>query len=294
MKKFLLIIFILLFLIAIIFTVYHHFFDHETANHDNQIGLVKIQGVIIDSRNTVKELDKLADDENIKGIIIRINSPGGAVAPSQEIYQEIKRISHIKPVYSSMSTMAASGGYYIACASQKIYANPGTLTGSIGVIMQFTNWQKLLKKFGIGNEVIKSGKLKDIGSPLRAMTPEEKKLLQEMVNDVYQQFLDDVAKSRHIPLSKLLTIADGRVFSGRQAKNLGLVDKLGSLTLAVNDLAVKVGITGKPRLVEKKEKKGLLYYLLGEKMANQVENIMGMDSPVVSYLLPVNNLPANY
>ncbi len=287
MKKFLLIIFILGLLLLAALGLYRHFFaGPEVGNGDNQIGLVNIRGVIIDSREVVKELDELAGDDNIKGIIIRINSPGGAVAPSQEIFQEIRQAARRKPVYSSLGTVAASGGYYIACASKKIYANPGTLTGSIGVIMQFTNWRKILDRFGIENEVIKSGKLKDIGSPLRAMTPEEKRLLQGMVDDVYQQFLDDVAQSRHLPREKLRRIADGRVFSGRQAQALGLVDQLGSLNQAVNDLAAQVGIVGKPELVEKKEKKGLLYYLLGEKLAGSLADRLELDVPMVSYLLP--------
>ncbi|MBW1644953.1 MAG: signal peptide peptidase SppA [Deltaproteobacteria bacterium] len=288
MKKFLLFTVILLVLAVAAFAVYRHFAGGpEAGSRDNQIGLVNIRGVIIDSREIVKELDELATDEEIKGIIIRINSPGGAVAPSQEIYQEIRQAAQRKPVYSSLGTVAASGGYYIACASQKIYANPGTLTGSIGVIMQFTNWRKILDRFGIDNEVIKSGKMKDIGSPLRAMTPEEKQLLQEMVDDVYRQFLDDVARSRHLPLKKLREIADGRVFSGRQARALGLVDELGSLNRAVNDLAAKVGIVGKPLLVEKKEKKGLLYYLLGERLAGRLARRLEMETPLVSYLLPL-------
>jgi protease-4 len=288
MKKFLIVLLIISLLMVIaIASVGYFISDHRHAGGDNQVGLVNIKGVIVDSRETVKQLEEMAMDPGIKGIIIRINSPGGAVAPSQEIYAEIKRITKIKPVYSSLGTVAASGGYYVACGSQRIYANPGTLTGSIGVIMQFTNWKKVLDKIGVGNEVIKSGTHKDIGSPLRPMTPEEKILLQEMINDVYNQFVVAVTESRDIPLDKLLSLADGRVFSGRQAFEYGLVDKLGSLQQAIRDLAKKVGITGKPEVVEKKEKRGLLWYILGERLSGRLDSALECTSPTAAYLMPM-------
>ncbi len=290
MKKFLIIILVITLLIVTGIALVGYFVngDHRPGG-DNQIGLVTIKGVIIDARETVKQLDKMAGNPGIKGIIVRINSPGGAVAPSQEIYDEIKRVAKIKPVYSSLGTVAASGGYYVACGSQKIYANPGTLTGSIGVIMQFTNWEKVLDKLGVGSEVIKSGTHKDIGSPLRPMSAEEKDLLQEMINDVYNQFVVAVTRSRDIPMDKLLPLADGRVFSGRQALEYGLVDKLGSLQLAIRDLARDSGITGKPEVVETKEKRGLLWYILGENLAGKLNSALGCEAPVAAYLMPMAN-----
>lgn len=288
MKKFLIILLVITIIIVIGIALVGYFISSSRhPGGDNQIGLVNIKGVIIDARETVKQLDDMAGDPGVKGIIIRINSPGGAVAPSQEIYDEIKRVAKIKPVYSSLGTVAASGGYYVACGSQQIYANPGTLTGSIGVIMEFTNWKKILDKIGIDNEVIKSGVHKDIGSPLRSMTAAEKALLQEMINDVYNQFVAAVTENRNIPRNKLLSLADGRVFSGRQALEYGLVDKLGSLQQAIRDLARKAGITGKPEIVEKKEKKGLLWYILGESLSGKLNSALECETPVAAYLMPM-------
>jgi protease-4 len=288
MKKILIILLVITLLVVIGIALVGYFIsDDHRSGGDNQIGLVNIKGVIVDARETVKQLEEMAGDPGIKGIIIRINSPGGAVAPSQEIYDEIKRIAKIKPIYSSLGTVAASGGYYVACGSQQIYANPGTLTGSIGVIMQFTNWKKVLDKIGVGNEVIKSGTHKDIGSPLRPMTEEEKTLLQEMINDVYNQFVVAVTENRNIPLDKLLSLADGRVFSGRQALKYGLVDKLGSLQQAIRDLARKAGITGKPEVVEKKGKRGLLWYVLGESLAGKLNSALECETPIAAYLMPM-------
>ena len=288
MKKILIILLVITLLIVIGIALVGYFIsgDHRSGG-DNQIGLVNIKGVIVDARETVKQLEEMTGDPGIKGIIIRINSPGGAVAPSQEIYDEIKRVAKIKPIYSSLGTVAASGGYYVACGSQQIYANPGTLTGSIGVIMQFTNWKKVLDKIGVGSEVIKSGTHKDIGSPLRSMTAKEKTLLQEMINDVYNQFVVAVTENRDIPLDKLLSLADGRVFSGRQALEYGLVDKLGSLQQAIRDLARKAGITGKPEVVEKKEKRGLLWYVLGESLAGKLNSALECETPIAAYLMPM-------
>lgn len=290
MKKFLIILLVFSLIMVIGIALVGYFISsNKHPGGDNQIGLVNIKGVIIDARETVKQLGEMAGDPGVKGIIIRINSPGGAVAPSQEIYDEIKRVAKIKPVYSSLGTVAASGGYYVACGSQQIYANPGTLTGSIGVIMQFTNWKKVLDKIGVGNEVIKSGTHKDIGSPLRAMTAKEKVLLQEMIDDVYNQFVVAVTESRDIPLDKLMSLADGRVFSGRQALEYGLVDKLGSLQQAIRDLAGKVGITGKPEVIEKKEKRGLLWYVLGERLTGKLESSLECNTPVAAYLMPMSD-----
>ncbi|MBN2332106.1 MAG: signal peptide peptidase SppA [Deltaproteobacteria bacterium] len=286
MKKMLLILLILVLITMISIIVIGYFINTDKRSGNDQIGLIHVRGVIIDAQETIAQLDEMADDPHIKAIIIRINSPGGAVAPSQELYDEIKRIRSIKPVYSSLGTVAASGGYYVACATQKIYANPGTLTGSIGVIMQFANWEKILAKLGVDNTVVKSGPYKDIGSPLRSMSKAEEKLLQEMINDVYNQFVVAVTESRDIPLDSLLTLADGRVFSGRQAYDCGLVDTLGSLQQAVRDLAREVGIAGKPEVTEIKEKRGIVQYLLGERLAGKLEQTLECEVPIAAYLMP--------
>ncbi len=221
-----------------------------------KIGLVRIEGVITDSRDIIDELKKYGDDDSIKAILLRINSPGGAVVPAQEVYGEIRRIRREKHkvIVASMGSVAASGGYYIASAADKIIANPGTITGSIGVILELANIEGLMDKVGIKNVVIKSGKYKDIGSIFRSMTDEERKLLQDVINDTYNQFVEAVSEGRGLPKEKILPIADGRIFTGRQAKQLGLVDDLGGLEDAIKVASNMAGIKGKPYIVERKRR----------------------------------------
>ncbi|NIQ02064.1 MAG: signal peptide peptidase SppA, partial [Nitrospinaceae bacterium] len=173
-----------------------------TAN--NQIALVEVSGMILDSRDIVRQLTQYSRDASIQGIILRVDSPGGSVGPSQEIYDAVRKIQESdKKIYASLGSVAASGGYYIACAADRIFANPGTLTGSIGVIMAFSNIQKLIDKLGIRPEVIKSGEFKDAGSPVRPMTPEERNLLQTVVDDVHAQFIEAVARGRELPAEEV-------------------------------------------------------------------------------------------
>ncbi|MFQ5580794.1 MAG: signal peptide peptidase SppA [Nitrospiria bacterium] len=221
-----------------------------------KIALIRIEGVIADSKLIVEELHRYAEDESIKGILLRIDSPGGAVAPSQEIYDEVLRIREEdgKKVVTSMGTVAASGGYYIASATDLIFANPGTLTGSIGVIMELTNFQGLFEKVGLKSVTIKSGKNKDVGSPFREMKKEERVLLQGVLDDVHSQFIEAVSQGRSLGIETVRSLADGRVFTGRQAKAVGLIDELGSLEAAVKMTAELAGIEGEPRLVETKGK----------------------------------------
>src|SRR4030043_451118 len=190
----------------------------------------------------------------VKAIILRIDSPGGGVGPSQEIHREILKIKSKKKVVTSMGSVAASGGYYIACASDLIIANPGTITGSIGVLMQFSNFEELLKKIGIKGVVLKSGEHKDIGSPLREMRPEEKKIMKEVLDTVHQQFIQAVAEGRKLDYSKVVQIADGRILKEKQAKNLGLVDKMGNLQDTIDITAKMVGIQGKPNVLYPKKR----------------------------------------
>jgi protease-4 len=214
-----------------------------------KIGIIEIQGAITDSGPLVERLHKFRLDDSIKGVILRVDSPGGAVAPVQEIYEEIIRLREKKPVVASLGSVSASGGFYVAVAADRVFANPGTLTGSIGVIMETVNVEGLLHWARIETKTIKSGKFKDIGSPLRKMTPEEEAYLQKLANGINRQFIKAVSQSRKLPLAKVTALADGRVFSGDEAKSLGLVDELGSFQRAVEYLAGKLGISGEPVLV---------------------------------------------
>ena len=234
----------------------------------DKIAIINIESIITQSSNTVRQIKKYADDKYIKAIVLRIDSPGGGVAPSQEIYSEILKVrkNSNKIVVTSMGNLAASGGYYIACASDKIVANPGTLTGSIGVIMTFSNIEELMKKIGLKTEIIKSGEFKDIGSPMREFTEKEKKLLQGVIDDVYDQFVNAVSVGRSIAVQKVKELSDGRIFTGRQAFEIGLVDKLGSLEEAIKLAAELVGIEGKPKIVSEKKERNLLFKLLENKV----------------------------
>jgi len=246
----------------------------------DKVGVLEIKGVIANVQPTIEELAKFRKDGSVKAVVVRIESPGGGVSPSQELYQEIRRTVREKPVVVSMGSVAASGGYYIACAAQKIYANPGTITGSIGVILQFTNFEELLKKIGFRMEVVKSGPYKDVGTPGREMTPEEKAYLQDMVDNVHQQFVRDVARGRRMKVEEVREVADGRIFTGEQAMELGLVDELGNLKDAINAAAKMAAIEGEPKIVyPEKEKKSVFDYLfdrITDKIANNLQPYMGL------------------
>jgi len=234
----------------------------------DKVALVKIEGLLVSSENIVEELHDYTEDGSIKAIVLRIDSPGGGVVPAQEIYNAVKNArKEGKKVIVSMGSVAASGGYYIAAGADKIVANPGTLTGSIGVIMEFANVEKLLEKIGIKGMVVKAGQFKDVGSPFRDMTDQEKKLLQGVIDDVHAQFIGAVANGRNIPVDDVKAIADGRIFTGRQALQLKLVDKMGDLTESIQLAGALSGIKGKPRIVEKRKKIPFLDYLKEESAA---------------------------
>ncbi len=235
-----------------------------------KIAIVRIEGVILDVTDTLEELKRYEDNASVKAILIRINSPGGAVVPSQEVYEAIKKIKEKtgKKIIVSMGTVAASGGYYIASASDRIVANPGTLTGSIGVIMELMNVGGLLKKAGLESVVIKSGARKDVGSPFRAMTKAEKAYLQEVMDDVHSQFIEAVAKGRGLKKEAVIALADGRVFTGRQAIKYKLVDELGDLDDAVHVAGKMAGIKGEPRVIEAKKKFSIFDLLKSEFLGN--------------------------
>jgi protease-4 len=228
-----------------------------TALGGDSIGVVQVEGTINDSRDIIDSLKQFGDSSGIKAIVLRVDSPGGAVAPTQEIYEEIEKLKKKKPVIASFGGMAASGGYYIGSACDEIVANPGTLTGSIGVIMQLGNIEELLKKVGVQGYSVKSGANKDIGSPLKPLTPEGKAILQGLVDNVHAQFVRAVAKGRRLTEDKVKSLADGRVYSGEQAKGLGLVDVLGNMDDAVELAAKRVGMKAKPQVVySRAEQKG--------------------------------------
>jgi protease-4 len=239
----------------------------------DKIAIVEVKGVISQSAGVIEELQQYVEDEGVKGIILRIDSPGGGVGPAQEIYREIIKIKPKKKVVTSMGSVAASGGYYIACASDRIVANPGTITGSIGVIMQFSNLEELLKKIGVKGVVLKSGEHKDIGSPFREMTPEEKRIMQEVLDNVHQQFIQAVADGRKLDRAKVDQIADGRILTGEQAKNLGLVDEMGNLQDTIDITAKMVGIEGKPNVIYPKRKISI-WELLMRDMASAVIDVL--------------------
>ena len=210
------------------------------------VGILQVDGAINDSRDVLTELRRFRDAPWIKAIVLRIDSPGGAVAPTQEIFDELQKVRNKKPLIASMGGMATSGGYYIASACEKIVANPGTMTGSIGVIMQLNNVEELMKKIGVKGQNIKSGANKDIGSPFQALSPEGQKILQSLVDNVHGQFVSAVANGRGMDETVVKKLADGRVYSGAQAKDLGLVDELGNLEYAVDLAAKRVGLEESP------------------------------------------------
>lgn len=250
-----------------------------------KIGLVEVVGFIADSREVVRQIRRYREDDSIKGIILRIDSPGGSVAPSQEIYSEVLRTREKKKVYASMGSVAASGGYYIAAAADRVFANPGTLTGSIGVIMAFTNVEGLLKKIGLKPEVIKAGQFKDTGNPGRALTPKERKYLQNVVRDVHQQFIEAVAEGRRMDPRDAKKLADGRIFTGRQALKMKMVDDLGGLEDAIAQLGEVLGISGRPKVVQEVEKESLLQWLLRNQLPDSLDSSMlTPEFPQLQYL----------
>ncbi|MCG8616436.1 MAG: signal peptide peptidase SppA [Desulfobacterales bacterium] len=215
------------------------------ANKGN-IGVVEVVGPIMSSKEVIEDLRLFREDESIGAIILRIDSPGGGIGPSQEVYRELMKTRDVKPVVASMGSVAASGGYYIAAAAQGIVANPGTITGSIGVIMEYANLMKIAEKIGISPVVIKSGEFKDMGSPLRELKEGEKALFQSLVDELHGQFVSDAAKARNMEEKVMAELADGRIYTGQTALKLKLVDRLGNLDDAVQWAAELGNIEGDP------------------------------------------------
>lgn len=237
---------------------------------NNKIGVVSVNGVIADSREITEQIEDFGKDDSIVAVVLRIDSPGGGVAASQEIYDAVVELKKHKKVVASMGSIAASGGLLIACSADKIVANPGTITGSISAIMQFANVEELLKKIGLKASAVKSGKYKDIGSPLREMTPEERKIIQDLVDDIYNQFVDVIVRDRKIPREKVISIADGRVFSGRRAKEYGLVDYLGDMRFAAKLASQLAEKDGKYDLIYPRKKRSSIFDYVFESASNQL------------------------
>jgi len=256
MKKACLYISIFLLFLAVVSLVLTAVGRHPTAVLTSRVGLVRIEGILgvdISASQVIEELKEFREDSSIKAVVVRINSPGGTVAPAQEIYEAVKKLRKEKVVVASMDTLAASGGYYIAVAAERIFANPGTMTGSIGVIMEIPNVEGLMDKVGVKNEVVKSGKHKDIASMFRPMTDKDRALLQNLLDDVHDQFIGAVAEGRNMDPEEVRVLADGRVFTGRQAHASGLVDDLGTLEDAVTGAGLMAGIEGEPDVVTRKK-----------------------------------------
>src|SRR3990167_4710392 len=212
------------FLFIIFFVAIAAILSGDGLPFGDKVAVVEVDGIITEPDTINKQIKEYGERDDVKAIVIRINSPGGGVGPSQEVYKEVKKASAKKKVVASMGAVAASGGYYIAAAANKIIANPGTITGSIGVIMEFANAEGLLSKIGFKGYVIKSGEYKDIGSPLRSMKEDEKRLIQGVIDDVHEQFINIVAENRKLDIGTVKKLADGRIFSGSQARDMKLVD----------------------------------------------------------------------
>jgi protease IV len=241
-----------------------------------RVAVVELEGLIADVDDLVRELKTYRDNPAVRAIVIRINSPGGAVAPTQELYGAIRRLREAgKPVVASLGSVAASGGYYVAVAADQIYANPGTLTGSIGVVMQMANLNALMKKVGVEYVVVKAGQFKDLGNFARPMTVEERRILQALLDDVHGQFVGAVADGRKLERGEVQRFADGRVFSGSQAKALRMIDALGGLEDAIDGAATLAGLPKPPRVIGPRRR-----FSIVDLLRNQL-GVVGFAAPAI-------------
>lgn len=262
----------------------------QTGSGSGKIALVDLDFTIISSESIVRQLKKYSDDKSIKAIVLRINTPGGGVAASQEIYEAVKKTRDGgKAVIISISSLGASGGYYVACGGTMIMADAGSLVGSIGVIIQLMNIKQLAEKIGIEETIIKSGELKDAGNPFRDLNEKDKQYFQEIVDDSYDQFLEVVSKERKMDKEKLREYANGRVFTGRQAKEIGLIDSLGTYEDAIRIAASMVGIEGQPAVIKERERTTLFQKLLDTFSNNELKSIKQefkdefLNQPILQY-----------
>ena len=250
--------------------------DSETKTTAKQgVGLVEVSGMILDSRETVRQLRFFLKNKNIKAVVLRVDSPGGVVAPSQEISDEVKKFAGQKKIIVSMGSLAASGGYYISAPATMIYANPGTITASIGVILKLSNIESLMDKIGIKSYTLKTGRYKDAGSPLRQLTEEDRRMLQAVIDSTHEQFVQAVASGRKIPVYDVRKFADGRILTGEQAKALKLVDRLGTLQDAIEEAGKQAGITGDPEIIHAPKKKMNYMDLLADGVEGMARSPLG-------------------
>lgn len=258
--------------------------DGGLALGQERIGVVEIEGAIMESEKTVKDLKRFVDDDSIKGIVVRVNSPGGAVAPSQEIYEAVRRAREKKPLAVSMGSTAASGGYYIAVGSDKIFANSGTVTGSIGVVTQLFTVKEVMEKIDVQVHTITTGPYKDAGNPFEEWTAREEAYFGQLIDDIHNQFVEDVAEGRKMEVDEVRKYADGRVFTGRQALDMKLVDELGTLHDTVAWVAGEAGIEGEPQTVyPPEERPGLLKELVEGSVDTVVREARNSTTPVIEY-----------
>jgi protease-4 len=252
---------------TLMFLVFRGTTGERAGLFGEKIGVVDLDGVILSPTETVDQLRKLADDDSVKAIIIHVNSPGGGVAASEEIYREVKRIRDEKKKYiaSSIETVGASGAYYVSSATNKIYANGGSVVGSIGVIAEWVNYGDLMRWAKLKPELLKVGKFKDTGDPTRELTPDERAYMQGLIDNMYGQFVQAVAEGRHSKVEDIKPIADGRVWTGEQALGMHLIDGVGDFRAVVMETAKAVNISGEPSLVRaERPRKSLLDLLFGD------------------------------
>jgi protease-4 len=265
--------------------------DTSISTSGSKVAVIELREQITGSEDLVRQFKKYRENNSVKAIVFRVESPGGGVAASQEIYEEAKKTRDGgKPVVVSMGSIAASGGYYVSCGASRIVTNPGTLTGSIGVIMEFLHYHDLMAKIGVDETTIKTGKLKDAGSPFRKTTVEEKAYFNTLIADVYDQFVDVVAKERKLSRKYVQKYADGRVFTGRQAVDLGFADTLGTMEDAVKIAAVLGGISGRPTVIKEQKHKSLVDRFLGDAASDlsQLKNDF-FHQPLLQYKFTSSN-----
>jgi len=236
----------------------------------DKVAVLRVEDVILDSRIYLESIETITKDDKVKALVVRIDSPGGAVGPSQEIFSELKGLGKELPIVASIGGVGASGGYYIACAAEKIYANPGAITGSIGVIAQFASYEKLLDWAKIDVEVITSGKYKDVGSAFREMSAEDKQYIQQLIDNVYEQFKVAVATSRDLDTKEIDSVADGKIYTGEQALNLKLIDELGTINDAISAAGKLGGIEGEPEVINFPKKRSKLFDLINSKIDTNI------------------------
>jgi protease-4 len=253
-----------------------------------RVAIVELEGVIVDVEEVVRELKSHRENPGVRAVVLRINSPGGVVAPTQELHDAVVRLRQAgKPVVASLGAVAASGGYYVAVACDEVYANPGTLTGSIGVIMQLANFEQLMKKVGVDYVVVKAGQFKDIGNVSRPMTADERRVMQALLDDVHGQFIGAVAAGRKLPREEVQRFADGRIFSGTQAKELKMVDALGGLEEAVDAAARLAGLPTPPAVIPPRRKFSIMDLLRNQLFGTTAGTLLSTTPVLPAFKTPL-------